>query len=94
MRDDSSPLDEPGPVRVVGRRRPPAPLCPAFDTKAQAREWRRAFPTPFVPRGVYRFESHESADRWLWEVITRPRDGETPAPPVPNPRAPKSRRSA
>ena len=25
-----------------------------------------------VPRGVYRFTSHEEADRWLWEMITRP----------------------
>lgn len=62
-----------GTMRIVGHRRPPAPLDPAVDTKERARAWRRAFPTPFVPRGVYRFESHENADRWLWEMLTRPR---------------------
>jgi hypothetical protein len=36
------------------------------------RAWRRALKTPFVPRGVYRFETHEAADRWLWEMLTRP----------------------
>ena len=60
-------------MRVVGRRRPPAKLALGTDTKVAARAWRRAFPTPFVKRGVYRFASHEEADRSLWEMITRPR---------------------
>ena len=89
MRDRSSLLDEPPSMRVVGRRRPPAALNPVFDTKAQAREWRRAFPTPFVPKGVYRFDSHESADRWLWEVITRPPGSAVPAPPAAHSDEPK-----
>lgn len=38
------------------------------------REWRIAFPTPFVPKGVYRFSSHEEADEWLWEMLTRKRN--------------------
>ena len=61
------------PTRVVGRRIAPRTLSAAADTKASAIAWRRAFPTPFVPRGVYRFATHEEADRWLWEMITRPR---------------------
>ncbi len=65
--------DDEGPVRVVGRRRNPPALGGAGDTSAAAAAWRRAFPTPFVPRGVYRFRSHEEADRWMWEMITRPR---------------------
>jgi hypothetical protein len=68
MGDRWQPIKE--TVRVVGRRRPAGKL--AIDTKAQAIAWRRAFPTPFVPRGVYRFRTHEEADRWLWEMITRP----------------------
>jgi hypothetical protein len=60
-------------MRIAGRRRPPSALRSIAETKEHAREWRRAFPTPFVPKGVYRFESHEAADRWLWEMITRPR---------------------
>jgi hypothetical protein len=58
-------------VRVVGRRNPPHPLHSSTDTKESARAWRKAFDTPFIPRGVYRFTSHEEADRWLWEMITR-----------------------
>ncbi len=59
------------PSRVVGRRRPAATLSAVVDTRAEARAWRAAFPTPFVPRGVYRFRSHEEADEWLWRMITR-----------------------
>jgi hypothetical protein len=46
-------------------------LDPAADSKARARRWRQSFPTPFVPRGVYRFRSHEEADEWMWKAITR-----------------------
>ena len=58
--------------RVVGRRQPPSPLS-ASDNRAKIIEWRKAFPTPFIPKGVYRFESHEAADEWLWQMLTRPR---------------------
>jgi hypothetical protein len=65
-------VDERVPVaKIVGRRRTPAGLSSRTDTKADAAEWRRAFPTPFVPKGVYRFRSHEEADEWLWRMITR-----------------------
>ena len=60
-------------TRVVGRRQRPTTLSTS-DDKASAAAWRRAFPTPFVPRGVYRFETHEEADRWLWAMLTRPRN--------------------
>jgi hypothetical protein len=69
---DDETSDDSKPARIVGRRRPPEPLA-ATDDKATAIAFRRAFPTPFIPRGVYRFRSHEEADRWLWEMITRPR---------------------
>ncbi len=64
--------DDSEPARVVGRRRAPDPLA-TTDTRANAAAYRKAFPTPFIPRGVYRFRSHEEADRWMWEMITRPR---------------------
>jgi hypothetical protein len=73
MKGDPPPSDRER-IRVVGRRRPRAALSTA-DSKARSIEWRRAFPTPFVPRGVYRFESHEAADEWLWKMLTRRRDG-------------------
>jgi hypothetical protein len=31
------------------------------------------FPTPFVPKGVYRFSSHEEAQEWLTKMLTRQR---------------------
>jgi hypothetical protein len=70
---DRSPVDPaPGaPRKTVGRRRPGTTLDIEHDTKEDARAWRRAFPTPFVPKGVYRFRSHEEADDWLWKMITR-----------------------
>jgi hypothetical protein len=48
-------------------------MSTATDSRAKAAKWRAAFPTPFVPRGVYRFTSHEEADEWLWRMITRRR---------------------
>jgi len=32
---------------------------------------------PFIPRGVYRFRSHEEKDAWTLKMLTRP----THAPP-------------
>lgn len=61
------------PRKVVGRRGLPNLLDPALDTRAAARAWRQAFPTPFVPEGVYRFSSHEEAQEWLMRMLTRPR---------------------
>ena len=58
--------------KTVGRRRLPAnTLSVLASSKAQARAWRKAFPTPFVPRGVYRFKTHEEADAWLWKMIAQ-----------------------
>lgn len=59
--------------RVVGRRVAGDLLDPLVDTKAKARAWRDALPTPFVPKGVYRFSSHQEAQEWLEEVLTRSR---------------------
>ena len=28
---------------------------------------------PFVPRGVYRFKTHEEADEWMIKMLTRPK---------------------
>jgi hypothetical protein len=61
------------PQKTVGRRQPTSTLDIGQDTRENVRAWRRAFPTPFVPKGVYRFTSHEEADAWLWKMITRKR---------------------
>ena len=60
--------------RVVGRRlKPPNPLSVEMSRKADAIAWREVFGGVRVPRGVYRFRSHEEANEWLWRMITRPR---------------------
>ena len=61
------------PGKVVGRRRPPTggfALSPAQRVE-NARAWKRALRTLPIPKGVYRFRTHEEADRWLWQMLTR-----------------------
>jgi len=57
--------------KVVGRRLTPSPFSMKGQTKNDMRAWKKAFPGPFVPKGVYRFNSHEEADAWMWKMITR-----------------------
>lgn len=59
--------------RVVGRRtNAPDPLGIGSSRKADAIAWRKAFGGLRVPRGVYRFRSHDEADEWLWRMMARP----------------------
>jgi hypothetical protein len=59
--------------RFVGRRTgQPDGLSTATSNKAESIAWRKAFGGVRVPRGVYRFKTHEEADEWLWRMITRP----------------------
>ena len=64
-------LDEPI-GKWVGRRRPPQPLDPTRSTKEESRRWRSAFGGLF-PKGVYRFGTHEEANEWELQMLTRPR---------------------
>lgn len=62
--------EEPG--KTVGRRRPPTdPLSVKESSRATSKEWNKAFKSARIPRGVYRFDSHEEADEWMWKMITR-----------------------
>jgi hypothetical protein len=63
------------PGKVVGRRRLPAdPLALRPANRIEdARAWKRAFRTMPIPKGVYRFRTHEEADEWLWTMLTRRR---------------------
>jgi len=63
------------PMKVVGRRRPPANGLDlrTSNTIEDAREWKRAFNSMPIPKGVYRFRTHEEADEWLWKMLTRKR---------------------
>jgi len=56
--------------KVVGKRANPTPrayLDQAFGLQKTLRE----FPQPKIPRGVFRFKTHEEADQWLMEHLTR-----------------------
>jgi hypothetical protein len=60
--------------RFVGRRtRTPDALSLAGSRKSDAIARRNAFGGVRVPRGVFRFKTHEEADQWLWRMISRPR---------------------
>lgn len=63
------------PGKVVGRRQPPTDALAVTDAQrgADARAWKRAFRTLPIPKGVYRFRTHEEADQWLWQMLTRPK---------------------
>lgn len=73
MRADDASRDTEAPRKVVGKRTRPGLLDPTADTRAAAIAWRRDFPIPFVPKGVYRFSSHEEAQQWLTAMLTRER---------------------
>jgi hypothetical protein len=60
--------------RVVGRRRRTMDaLSTASGRRTDAIAWQRALGGTGVPRGVYRFLSHQDADDWLWRMIARPK---------------------
>ncbi len=56
-------IDDPA-GKTVGRRRPPNHLCTNTFTIDRAKEWQKALPIQFMPKGVFRFRSHEEADLW------------------------------
>lgn len=64
-------LDDPV-GKTVGTRSAPN-VWEVFADSAKAKnDWRRAGMSPRIPKGVYRFHSHEEADEWLVKMMTRP----------------------
>jgi hypothetical protein len=58
--------------KTAGRRKPPADVLRVDpNERARAGEWRRAFGSAGIPKGVYRFNSHREADEWMWKMIAR-----------------------
>ena len=59
-------------MKIVGRRQPYsgglAGLQGFLELCARLRGDR-----PFLPRGVYRFKTHEEADEWTLRMLTRPK---------------------
>jgi hypothetical protein len=59
--------------RIVGNRtKPPDGLSILTSTRADAIAWAKALGGMRIPRGVYRFKTHEEADQWLWRMMARP----------------------
>jgi hypothetical protein len=59
--------------RLIGRRtKAPDALSVKNSKKEDAVAWQKAFGGLRVPRGVYRFRTHEEADEWLWRMISGP----------------------
>jgi hypothetical protein len=63
------------PGKVVGHRHAPTDGLAGGTAQriGDARAWKRALRTLPIPKGVYRFRTHEEADEWLWQMVTRPR---------------------
>ena len=55
--------------KTVGRRRAPNPLRVQEGDVLAAREWRRTLGGIRVPRGAFKFHSHEEADAWLMKHL-------------------------
>ena len=63
-------LDDPV-GKTVGRRTAPNPLKLVPSEKTAKKQWAAAGHCPAIPRGVYRFHTHEEADEWLWKMMIR-----------------------
>jgi hypothetical protein len=57
--------------KTVGRRTRPNPLVVFAGEQEACREWSDAGFFPRIRKGVYRFHSHEEADQWLMDHLTR-----------------------
>lgn len=51
--------------KTVGRRKPGNPLRIYPNEIEAARLWRRTFGGVRIPKGVFRFSSHQEADQWM-----------------------------
>lgn len=70
MNDPVINLDEPI-GKWVGRRKLPQPLDARLSTRQQSEAWRAAFGGVRLPKGVYRFKTHEEANEWELKMMTR-----------------------
>ncbi len=65
-------MESKGYMKVLGHRREPQPTCENMDAIQKLAVDLRGPGRLFVPKGVYRFKSHEEADEWLMKMLTRP----------------------
>lgn len=59
-------------MKVVGRRREPQPTLENMVAIQKLLLDLRGPRRLFLPKGVYRFKTHEEADAWLTKMLTRP----------------------
>jgi hypothetical protein len=59
-----------GYMKVVGQRKDPSPTLENVRALQQLLHELRG-KHPFLPRGVYRFKSHQEADAWQMKMLTR-----------------------
>ena len=58
--------------RVVGRRiQATNGLSTITSNKSQSTAWQKALGGLRIPRGVYRFKTHEEADQWMIKMLAR-----------------------
>jgi hypothetical protein len=57
--------------KIVGRRRSPGRIGEVGSTIKSKQGWARFHGRPLVPKGVYRFTSHEEADLWMTKMMVR-----------------------
>ena len=63
---------EENPGKTVGRRLPPPDAFSAgMALQHTLGELSRSFGHQYIPRGVFRFQSHEEADAWMWKQLAR-----------------------
>lgn len=55
--------------KAVGRRALPRQLDPQTSRKEDKIEWAKQWGGIPIPRGVYRFHSHEEADQWMMRKL-------------------------
>ena len=59
-----------GKMKVVGRRSEPKPVPRNIENLQRLLvDTHRG--RPYLPRGVFRFKSHDEADEWLLQMLTR-----------------------
>ena len=64
-------------TKVVGKRRPPRDSFGAgMDLQDTVVALCQSQRMGLVPKGVFRFKSHEEADEWMWAMLARRRKRE------------------
>ncbi len=60
------------PERIVGRRSAPAEgFVAGLQLQESAAAYAEAFGHKPLPKGVYRFNSHQEADEWMLRMLAR-----------------------